>query len=90
VTLHERVYVSGRSIIADHAEKGISGLTARSIDGNVTGTSEERGPFSLVSVDSASETYKGVQDLFKHKYDQPPNVVLELVELTAESAESRS
>jgi len=87
VTQHERVYVSGRSIIADHAEKGISGLTARSVDGNVTGTSDERGPFSLIRVDSASETYKGVQDLFSHKYGQEHHVFLELVELTGELVE---
>jgi hypothetical protein len=90
VTLHERVYVGGRSIIADHAEKGISGLTARSVDGNVTGTSDERGPFSLVRVDSAAEEYRGVQDLFRHKYGQEHQVFLELVEPRAESAESLS
>ena len=93
VTLHESIYVSGQRIVADHAEKGIAGLTAYSVDDNVTGTSDQSGPFSLLRVDSASETYQGVRQLFRHKYGREPNVLLELAELAPEptrAAESLS
>lgn len=80
VTFDEDVYVSGQRIVADHAENGISGLTVRTVHGNVTGEPDVRGPYSFVSVDASAKDHATVRELFRRKYGQDHHVVLKLVE----------
>lgn len=79
----EDIYISGQRIVADHAENGIAGLTLQIVDENVTGESGVRGPFALLSPDTALDGYASVPEVFQRKYGRDHHVILKLVDKPA-------
>jgi hypothetical protein len=85
VSSGERVYVSGRSVVAGHLRTGIDGLPARLLIENAKGEQRSSPAYSMVPLDPAAADFATAQELFRQKYGPDHQDVI--LQLTASAAE---
>lgn len=75
----ERVYVSGRAVVAGHLRTGIDRLPARLVTENAKGEQISAKRYSLTPLDPDAEDFRTAQELFRRKYGQDrQDVILQL------------
>lgn len=79
VAAGERVYVSGRAVVAGHLRTGIDGLPARLVTENAKGEQISSKRYSLMPLDPAAADFQSAQELFRRKYGPDhQDVILQL------------